>query len=117
LRFVRLLTTACTAWTCSGTSELANLWDQSLGNTPGTSAGVNTSPFTNMAHGAYWTGTTSGAQAYVYTTFSGFQFLASQGNAYAAVAVRDGDISPLPELPTAALLLAGCTLLALRRLR
>jgi hypothetical protein len=107
-------TNDCTAWSCSGTSELANLWDETLGNTPGTSAGVNTGPFTNMARGAYWTGTTSGTQTYVYSTFNGFQSLAGRGNAYAAVAVRDGDVSLVPELPTAALLLAGCTLLALR---
>lgn len=112
-------TTACTAWNCADTlgSELAHLWDVTLGNTPGNSSGVTVAPFTNMARTAYWTGRASGSEAYAYSTSNGLQFTTAQSSLYAAVAVRSGDVSPVPELPTAALLLAGGSWLAWRRRR
>jgi hypothetical protein len=93
-----------------------------LGNTRATgSFGLlsGTGPFTNLARaagsgGIYWTDVNIknpvfGQQAFVFTNYSGYQLPLTLDNltAYRAWAVRDGDVSAVPEASSVAMLLGG----------
>jgi hypothetical protein len=77
---------------------------------------TNTGEFQNLQSSVYWSGTevSPGSQiAYYFQTTNGVQYY---GPAYInafAMAVRDGDIAPIPEPETHALMLAGLAGLAL----
>ena len=108
-------------------SEMAHLWYVTLGNkapydtsgAPQTDGGlINTGPFLNMQAFDYWSGTEYAPypddpdyiedSAWIFSTAEGNQNDAlKEGNVMYAVAVRSGDVAPVP-LPAAAwLLLSG----------
>jgi hypothetical protein len=106
--------TPCFGATCTG-GELAHLYYNELGVTPGASIltgdPAKLSLFTNISPPAYWTGTDydgyavfwnlSGGQGYFYK--GPFRFF----DGLNVVAVRDGDVSAVPEPGSAALMLLG----------
>jgi len=89
------------------TSEMAHLFYETLGNlgyydTDGHAQSgyglSNTGPFSNFRSGGYWSGTEYPAPGNAWYFFfnNGKQEAGSMGYRYAALAVRDGDISPVP---------------------
>jgi hypothetical protein len=97
----------CQSFNCLN-GELGFLWYVVLGNSAPHL--TNRGPFTNMAAGAYWSGTSVDAnESWAFSTFNGVQFEALTNQRYAVVAVRDGDTlqAPVPEPTTALLLMAG----------
>jgi hypothetical protein len=102
------LPSTCQAYNCTN-SELGKLWYTVLGNVaPGAET---TGPFLNVTSGPYWLAPqASSAQTWVFNASSGFQSLANVGERQVGIAVRSGDTLPVPEPSTAALLMAGLTL-------
>lgn len=108
-------------WICNpgvspGSSELENLFKQTLGDTGG--AQFNTGPFSNVQLGAYWTGTadpnvSSSPPIYTYNDSSLVHYAYSQyTSTIYAWAVHDGDLAaPVPEPTTALMLFAGLGLI------
>ncbi len=110
-------------------SEMAHLWYVTLGNkapydtsgAPQTDWGlINTGPFLNMQAFDYWSGTEYAPypddpdyiedSAWIFSTLEGIQVDGLKENGLYAVAVRPGDVAPVP-LPAAAWLLVsglGC---------
>lgn len=108
---------SCYEHSCTG-SEMGHLWYVELGNPAGGPMG-NKGSFQNLnPDGAYWSGT-----AYQPDAASGMYFSMGLGVQWAtydaqyyqllAMAVRPGDVVPVPEPETYALMLAGLAGLAL----
>jgi hypothetical protein len=109
-------------------SEMAHLFFASLGNnspyvpgpTPGTGlpqagAGLtNTGGFLNLYADGYWSGTSylSSGTVWNFDMNSGYQGYGGLISGFYALAVRDGDVSAVPEPQAYALLLAGLGLIA-----
>lgn len=110
----------------SALSPLAHLFHTSLGNvglrtpTGATRAGsagvnyglVNAGPFQNTGLLNYWTGSSTvnsfgDEQGWVFSHRTGYQFQVFADSELYAWAVRVGDVAPIPEPASAALLLAG----------
>ena len=104
-------------------SERAHLYYETLGNkaycTPGDAVCntaqpgwglTNTGPFTNMQSGGYWSGleyAPVAGRAWGFNTGFGAQGSDVQSNALYVVAVRPGDVTPVPEPQSLALMLLG----------
>jgi hypothetical protein len=75
----------------------------------------------NLQSSAYWSGEAyapiSAGQAWVVVTYDGGQGNGSQANVSYAWAVRSGDVAPVPEPETYAMLLAGLGLLGVAKRR
>lgn len=101
------------------TGELANLYYSTLGNAKGPGGLTNTGPFINMGPkfgpADFWYGDLFGASAaWDFAINIGSQGATSlAGGAHIAWAVMDGDVAPIPEPSTYAMLLAGLGLLGL----
>jgi hypothetical protein len=73
--------------------------------------------FTNMQASWYWSSTVYDPSlppynsAWVFDNFNGYQYGSSQSNEFYAWAVRPGDVAPIPEPESYAMLLAGLGLL------
>lgn len=124
----------CTSWSSSGgsgtdcgynvdttASELAHLYYVTLGNSANLSGGfslTNTGPFKNVAAYNYWSneenGYYHGGQAWYFSTYNGHQLSYLKTTPYNVWAVHDGDVSPVPEPTSLALVLMGLSVLALR---
>lgn len=85
---------------------------------------VNAGPFNNLQKYSYWYGDASIAPAYAgevwaFTNFGGIQYEDPPELEFYAWAVRDGDVAPIPEPETYAMMLAGLALVgaAARRRR
>jgi hypothetical protein len=117
--------TPCFGVRCTG-GEFAHLYYNELGVTPGASIltgdPAKLALFTNISPTSYWTGTdfdgyavfwnTAGGQGYFYK--GPYRFF----DGINAVAVRDGDVSAVPEPGSAAMLMLGLAgLLLAARLR
>jgi hypothetical protein len=102
---------ACSGGDCIG-GEIGHLWYVGLGNT---SAGglTNTGGFQNMESFWYWSGSQPSPGSSVAYAFDmrngvqGTQFTSASSNQLFAMAVTNGDVAPVPEPGTYALLLAG----------
>jgi hypothetical protein len=110
---------ACAGPNCTD-SEMGHLWYVELGNTavwPPPSGGFNRGGFQNF-EGVYWSGTESTTQpatnAWGFNSNAGLQGGFSKRSTQPAMAVRDGDVTPVPEPQTYALMLLGIVGLALR---
>jgi hypothetical protein len=110
----------------TATSDMAHMFYVTLGNTavcdpltsteltcsgpPPGSGLTNSGDFRNLQPFYYWTGTPAvfkANNAWMFNTLDGYQSVGSLNQKWYAVAVRDGDVSPVP-LPAAAwLLLSG----------
>jgi ABC-type tungstate transport system permease subunit len=83
------------------------------------SSGTNTpnlALFTNVKANVYWTGTKyapDANSAWYFATGGGNQTYAQTGAAMYAVAVRDGDVTAVPEPEAAAVMLVGLGILTL----
>ena len=117
----RLPTTTeiCVGNNCTG-SEMGHLWYVELGNTAGGPM-TNTGSFQNLQSGAYWSGTGYVLPNYAWTFYTniGYQNVGPHYvySAQYAMAVRDGDVTAVPEPETYALMLAGLAVFALMRRR
>lgn len=102
---------------CTG-SEMGELWYDELGNTAGTL--TTSSPFLNMQR-AYWSGTayapSSTSHAWYFNPNNGVQGTDGKNDAIWAVAVRAGDVDPVPEPGSLALALLGLGAAAIVRRR
>jgi len=118
-----------TAYPGTTASELAHLFYATLGNVANLGPGaeqnglIHSGPFFNLKGGGYWTESIAGypgwpaATAWGFVPENGAQIPAPiVGTAWYAWAVRDGDVSPVPE-PSALLMLAAGGLLMLGQLR
>lgn len=109
----------CTGFNCRN-SELGRLWYQVLGNAAGLPP-VNLGPFQQVQAAPYWSGTPlAGApgMAWYFNAQGGSQNVFPTSAQAHAVAVRVGDVSPVPEPSAAWLVLAGLGVLGrLARLR
>lgn len=100
-------------------SELAHMYFVTLGNKsqvdtigdPQPGGGLtNTANFSNMQSSAYWSGTAYALTSYGawhFSTASGYQTHIDKSLPLYVVAVHDGDIAPIPEPRTFALMLFG----------
>lgn len=109
-------------------SEMAHLFFSTLGNkatyVPGAAPGTgtfqagagltNTGGFVNLQAGTYWSGTpyASTSTVWNFDMNSGYQGYGALIGGFYALAVRDGDVSAVPEPQTYAFMLAGLGLLA-----
>ena len=104
----------CIGYNCTG-SEMGHLWYVTLGNAGG--AFTNFGPFQNMKSYLYWSGldyqapNISESAFYFYTT-GGLQEFDKKLLPFYAMAVRNGDVSAVPEVASAAIMLAGLVALA-----
>lgn len=108
---------SCTGSIIPGTSELENLFRQTLGDNGGSV--FNTGPFSNIQSGYYWTGTfdpavSGSAPLFVYNGVTGWHTKYSQDTSIVyAWAVHDGDVAvAVPEPASVALLAGGLGLVA-----
>jgi len=114
------------------TSELAHLYYVTLGNVaihaPGTGdapqAGwglTNTGGFVKLVPEAYWTGVEyrhpESPLDWSFSMYDGLQTYAPTGTLFYAMALINGDVSPVPEAQTAAMLIAGLLGIATLRRR
>lgn len=112
----------------SPVSEMSYMYYVNLGNpplyTPQGSAGCyvggettcleNTGPFLNLLPRYYWAETEyvhDTNQAYAFIMTYGMQGAGLKGNQHFAWAVRDGDVAPIPEPASYALMLSGLALI------
>lgn len=104
----------CIGYNCTG-SEMGHLWYVTLGNSAG--AFTNFGPFQNMKAYLYWSGldyqapNISDSAFYFYTT-GGLQEFDKKLLPFYAMTVRNGDVSAVPEVASAATMLAGLVALA-----
>lgn len=113
----------CTGSLCTG-GELAHMYFNELGVTPLSSIltgdPAKLALFNNVQTGSYWTGTDFNGNA-VFFSVGGHGYLPKGPfrffDGLSVVAVRDGDVSPVPEPEAAAMMLLGLgvLMLALRR--
>jgi len=115
------VTGPCEGINCAG-SEMGHLYYSELGNVDdrNTYNGLsNTGDFQNLQASNYWSGTERPIfynYAWSFGMNSGDQGVSYKGNHFLAIAVRDGDITVVPEPISSILFVAGGTLLAGRRL-
>jgi hypothetical protein len=114
-------------------SELAYLFFNSLGNiaeftlsgAPSPCRNVqigvgncleNVGPFVNLQSYTYWSGNPSpeAGSYFAFTMDGGFQSMSGGNNSLYALAIHDGDVAPVPELPATVLLCSGLALLCAR---
>lgn len=80
---------------------------------------TNTGGFLNLAPATYWSGTAYAPDPAVYAwTFfmnNGLEHADEKQFGFKAMAVRAGDVTAVPEPGSYALVLAGLTMLAMRR--
>ena len=99
-------------------SEMASLWYDTLGNkavydvfgnSPQAGWGLtNTGDFQNLQESFYWSGLEYEPDGgWYFDTPAGFQGIRDGWRSMHAMAVRDGNVSPVPEPETYALMLAG----------
>ena len=109
----------CAGYNCTG-SEMGHLWYVELGNTAGGPM-TNTGSFLQLQSDAYWSGTGYVLPNYAWSFYTniGYQNAAPNAvfNTAYAMAVRDGDVTAVPEPQTYALMLVGVAGLALMRRR
>jgi Protein of unknown function (DUF1566) len=102
----------CLGFNCR-TSEMGRLWYVSLGNAAGLPP-TQLASFVNVRAAPYWTGTPlagSPGMAWYFNAQGGSQNVLSIGAQAHAVAVRVGDVSPVPEPSPAWLMLGGLAVL------
>lgn len=102
------LSDTCLGFNCRN-SEIGALWYGALGNGGGRPP-VNLQPFTDVRPSTYWTGSTylpGPDHALYFNAGAGGQSIFPKTQHSHAVAVRVGDVSPVPEPGSAALWLAG----------
>jgi len=93
--------------------ELGHLLTVELGNTLGQTGDFRSGPFINIAYGYYWTSTERNIlEAYHYYMASpygnsGFQFSDNKNNGNNVWAVRNGDVTSVPEPATMFLIGSG----------
>lgn len=114
-------------WNITSTqSELAHLYNVTLGNLGAyTAAGVarapvvQDGPFRNIQPNYYWSseGVTDASGAWVVSFQGGDQYFVAKGNAFPVWAVRDGDVTVVPEPAAWGLMLTGLALVAARARR
>ena len=95
------------AYNCTN-SQMGELYYTALGNPAGGPLS-NTGPFKNLLSTVYWSGTqfARSNDAWAFDTSIGFQGGTSGVGGLFALAVRPGDLVPIPEPGTVALLLSG----------
>lgn len=111
----------------TGTSEMAHLWFETLGNlayndTSGNSNQpgwglTNTGPFENLQDGVYWSGTEYAPnpvnEAWAFNAIYGYQGYTVKSATYYAWAVRSGDVGHVPIPVPAAVMLFSSGLIGL----
>lgn len=109
---------SCMGYNCN--SEMGHMFYNNMGVGAGGSIldganNPNFALFTNLQSNVYWSGTAyapNPANAWGFSTDTGYQGSGYQGNVFYAWAVRDGNVAaPIPEPETYAMLLAGLGLL------
>lgn len=100
-------------------SEMGHMYYVTLNN-PTFGPRTNTGPFSNMQGDGYWS--RSGVMnpnndIWRFDTFVGYQSNYYPGGDLFAVAVRPGDVAPIPEPATVAMMLAGFGVLGMARRR
>ncbi|MEI7969915.1 MAG: PEP-CTERM sorting domain-containing protein [Betaproteobacteria bacterium] len=99
---------ACFGYNCTG-GQMGELYYTALGNRAGGPLS-NTGPFKNLQAYFYWSGTEYGPIASIAWYFAfgnGSQYADSKSGFRYALAVRPGDVAPVPEASTWAMLLVG----------
>jgi hypothetical protein len=100
--------------------EMAHLWYEELGNTAGGPI-TNTGSFQNLQSGSYWLGTqiwpSRLTRPSAFSTADGSETSYRPLNTFYAMAVRQGDVTALPEPGTGAMMLVafGAFAVAVRR--
>ena len=88
----------CAGYLCTG-SEIGSLFYGTLGNADGIPFS-NAGPFVNLQSYVYWLGTESASDpattAWNFSFDNGYQSHFNNSSLYHAIAVRDGDIVPIP---------------------
>ena len=88
----------CVGYLCTD-SEIGSLFYETLGNADGLPFS-NAGPFLNLQSYVYWLGTESASDpattAWNFSFDNGYQSPFNKSSLYHAIAVRDGDIVPIP---------------------